>query len=280
MLALRRGSRRLDWSLSSEGPCNILTKWPEGRRRGRAGGRQEYRHFSSLAQPSRFAPACRHPTGAQFREVRAESLLFRDGLLWYTPVAVLQSIGELASLVDDYQRSGDVGVLLDRLKALAKRTAPDLLKTASQPYRDLPEVVIPLYERIVADAPNDAQAIVVLANAYWLTGRGPDYVDQLASRAKQIDPTNRGAWHLWALAESSVRKRVERWQAVTKQFPGDQLARAALADNATSLANDEEDPVALKLAISTYEGLLAESTHTAQRMALEQSLSALRKWKH
>jgi len=57
-------------------------------------------------------------------------------------------------------------------------------------------------------------------------------------------------------------------------------ARAALADNATSLANDEEDPVALKLAISTYEGLLAESTHTAQRMALEQSLSALRKWKH
>jgi len=188
--------------------------------------------------------------------------------------------GELASLVDDYQRSGDVGVLLDRLKALAKRTAPDLLKTASQPYRDLPEVVIPLYERIVADAPNDAQAIVVLANAYWLTGRGPDYVDQLASRAKQIDPMNRGAWHLWALAESSVRKRVERWQAVTKQFPGDQLARAALADNATSLANDEEDPVALKLAISTYEGLLAESTHTAQRMALEQSLSALRKWKH
>ena len=188
--------------------------------------------------------------------------------------------GELASLVDDYQRSGDVGVLLDRLKALAKRTAPDLLKTASQPYRDLPEVVIPLYERIVADAPNDAQAIVVLANAYWLTGRGPEHVEQLASRAKQIDPTNRGAWHLWALAESSLRKRVDRWHAVTQQFPGDQLARAALADNATSLANDEEDPVALKLAIATYEGLLAESTHTAQRMALEQSLSALRKWKH
>jgi len=187
---------------------------------------------------------------------------------------------ELASLVDDYQRSADVGVLLDRLKALAKRTAPDLLKSASQPYRDLPEVVIPLYERIVADAPDDAQSIVVLANAYWLTGRGPDYIEKLANRAKQIDPANRGAWHLWALAESDLRRRVERWLAVTKQFPADQLARAALADNATSLANDEEDPVALKLAISTYEGLLAESTHTAQRMALEQSLAALRKWKH
>ena len=187
---------------------------------------------------------------------------------------------ELASAVEDYHRSGDVGILLDRLKALARRTSPDLLKSASQPYREMPEVVIPLYERIVADSPNDAQAIVVLANAYWLTGRGPEYVEQLATRAKQIDPANRGAWHLWALAESTLRKRVDRWLAVTKQFPGDQLARAALADNATSLANDEEDPVALKLAISTYEGLLAEATHTAQRMALEQSLSALRKWKH
>jgi hypothetical protein len=185
---------------------------------------------------------------------------------------------ELASVVDDYQRSGDVGVLLDRLKALAKRSAPDLLKSASQPYRDIPEVVIPLFERVVADSPNDAQAIVVLANAYWLTGRGPQFVEQLVNRAKEIDPANRGAWHLWALAESSLRKRVDRWHTVAKRFPADQLARAALADNATSLANDEQDPVALKLAISTYEGLLAESTHTSQRMALEQSLSALRKW--
>jgi hypothetical protein len=186
---------------------------------------------------------------------------------------------ELQSVVEDYHRSGDVGILLDRLKTLAKRTAPDLLKSAVQPYRDIPEVVIPLYERIVSDSPNDAQALVVLANAYWLTGRGPEYVEQVANRAKQIDPANRGAWHLWALAESNLRKRVERWLAVTKQFPADQLARAALADNATSLANDEEDPVALKLAISTYESLLAESTHTSQRMALEQSLAALRKWK-
>ena len=186
---------------------------------------------------------------------------------------------ELASYVDAYQRSGDVGVLLDQLKALAKRFPPDLLKTAAQSYREMPEVIIPLYERIVADVPTDAQAMVVLANSYWLTGRGPEMVTQLAVKAKQLDPANRGAWHLWALAEADLRKRVDRWLAVTRQFPADQLARAALADNATSLANDENDPVALKLAISTYEGLLAEATATAQKLALEQTLKTLRSFK-
>jgi hypothetical protein len=187
--------------------------------------------------------------------------------------------GELAALVDAYQRSGDVGTLLDQLKALAKRSSPDLLKAASQSYREMPEVVIPLYERIVSDSPADAQAMVVLANAYWLTGRGPAMVSELASRAKTVDASNRGAWHLWALAESDLRKRTERWLEVTKQFPSDQLARAALADNATSLANDESDPVALKLAIATYESLLAESTATAQKLALEQTLKTLRTFK-
>jgi hypothetical protein len=118
--------------------------------------------------------------------------------------------------------------------------------------------------------------MVVLANAYWLTGRGPAAVEQLVSRAKEVDSKNRGAWHLWALAESSVRKRVDRWLEVTRQFPEDQLARAALADNATSLSSDEDDPVALKLAIATYEGLLAESKHVAQRLALEETLKKLR----
>ena len=183
---------------------------------------------------------------------------------------------ELTSIVDAYKQSGDVGVLFDQLKAIAKRTAPDALKRMVQPYRDMPEVIIPIYERIVADDQNDAQSMVVLANAYWLTGRGPNAVEQLAVRAKRADPGNRGAWHLWALAESDLRKRVDRWLDVSKQFPSDQLARAALADNAVSLATEQDDPVALKLAISTYEGLLAESTSTAQRLAIEQSLKALK----
>jgi hypothetical protein len=185
-------------------------------------------------------------------------------------------VGTLASHVDTYQRTGDLGTLFDSLKALAKRSAPDALKAAAKPYQEMPEVVIPIYEQIVATSTDDAQAMVVLANAYWLTGRGPSAVDNLAARAKGIDPNNRGAWHLWALAESSVRKRVDRWMEVSKRFPQDQLARAALADNAVSLATDEDDPVALKLAIDMYEGLLAESTQTVQRLALEETLKKLR----
>jgi hypothetical protein len=178
--------------------------------------------------------------------------------------------------VGNYQKSGDLGQLLDQLRAFAERTDPDFLAAAAKPFQAMPEVVIPLYERITAERPKDAQAMVILANAYWLGGRGPDAVSRLASKAKETDPSNRGAWHLWALAESMVRKRVDRWLEVTRRFPTDQLARAALADNATSLATDEDDPVALKLAIETYEGLLADSPPTAQRLALEETLKALR----
>src|SRR2546423_226748 len=97
---------------------------------------------------------------------------------------------ELSGLVEAYQRSGDVGLLFDQLKDLAKRTPPDVVKSAAQPYRELPEVVIPLYERVVAESPNDAQSMVVLANAYWLTGRGSEVVSRLANQAKQVDPSN------------------------------------------------------------------------------------------
>jgi hypothetical protein len=201
--------------------------------------------------------------------------------LSFAPMSAPRSsaLAALPSIVEDYQRDGDVGVLFDRLRALARTAEPESLKEAAEPYRDLAEVIIPLYEDVVARSPADAQAMVVLANAYWLTGRGPDVVGELASRAIAADATNRGAWHLWALAEPSVRARIERWQRVAREFPADQLARAALADNATSLAHDEHDPLALDLAIATYEGLLAEATQTAQRMALEQTLAALRGWK-
>ncbi len=202
-----------------------------------------------------------------------------DSFLYPASRPVLPARGELTSYVEAYHQSGDVGILLDQLRALAKRTPPDQLKALAHDYREMPEVVIPLYERVVAALPADAQAIVVLANAYWLTGRGPDVVGSMAARAKEIDPGNRGAWHLWALAEADLRKRVDRWHEVTRRFPADQLARAALADNATSLANDEEDAVALKLAIATYESLLAESTQTAQRLALEHTLQTLRAWR-
>jgi hypothetical protein len=188
-------------------------------------------------------------------------------------------ITSLASIVEDYRRDGDVGVLFDRLRTVARASTPEAVKEAASAYRDQPEVVIPLYEDVVARAPSDAQSMVVLANAYWLTGRGPEVVGDLATRAIAADATNRGAWHLWALSEPSVRGRVERWQRVAREFPSDQLARAALADNATSLAHDEHDPLALDLAIATYESLLAESKQTAQRIALEQTIHTLKGWK-
>ena len=191
----------------------------------------------------------------------------------------LPSAEALSAAVADYQRQGDVGMLLDRVQALARSANPDELLAAAAPYRDLPEVVIPVYERVVAARPTDAQAMVVLANAYWLTGRGADVVGDLAQKAIAADESNRGAWHLWALAQSDPRARMERWQLVTTRFPGDQLARAALADNATRVAGAEHDPLALDLAVRTYEELWAEASRDEERRALEETITKLRGWK-
>jgi hypothetical protein len=180
--------------------------------------------------------------------------------------------------VDRYRTHANVGVLFDELRTLARDADIGELRAAVEPFRDLPEVVIPVYETITGRVPGDAQSLVVLANAYWITGRGPEVVGALADRARAADPGNRGAWHLWALAESDARARMMRWQEVASRFPADQLARAALADNATSVASAEHDPRALDLAIATYESLLAEATVPAHRSALETTLATLRKW--
>jgi hypothetical protein len=184
----------------------------------------------------------------------------------------------LAAAVQEYRQQGDIAALLDRMKALSIAADPDALIAASAPFRDLPEVVIPVYERVVAARPADAQAMVVLANAYWLTGRGADLVGALATRAIAADAENRGAWHLWALSESNPRARMERWEQVASNFPADQLARAALADNAASLAGAEHDPLALDLAVRTYEGLWAEASRTEERSALEETIAKLKGW--
>jgi hypothetical protein len=185
----------------------------------------------------------------------------------------------LAAAVTEYRQRGDVGALLDQVKALAREAPADSLASAAAPFMDLPEVVIPVFERLVEARPTEAQPMVVLANAYWLTGRGSDLVGDLATRAKAVDPTNRGAWHLWALSQPNPRERVERWQRVAEQFPADQLARAALADNAASLAGAEHDPLALDLAVRTYEGLWAEASRAEERRALEETIGKLKGWK-
>ena len=184
----------------------------------------------------------------------------------------------LDAVVHEYHQRGDVARLLESLAQLAATASTAELVTAVEPYREMHEVAGPLYEVIVQREPENARAIVTLANAYWLTGRGPDVVSGLASRALTADPSNRAAWHLWALSESSPRSRVIRWQQITARFPDDELAKANLADNAAALAGAENDPVALKLAVATYESLLATASHPAQRAALENALKTLKNW--
>jgi hypothetical protein len=185
----------------------------------------------------------------------------------------------IAAIVEDYRQHDNLGALFDGLRALARDSSPEVLIDVSRPWRDLPEVVIPLFESVTERRPDDAQSLVVLANAYWLTGRGPETVGRLAARAMELDPGNRGAWHLHALSESDPRARMERWREVTMKFPEDQLARAALADNAASVAGAEHDPLALDLAVATYESLLKDSANPAQKKALRETIATLRKWK-
>jgi hypothetical protein len=193
------------------------------------------------------------------------------------PTATLRD--QISDALARYAIDDNLGTLFDTLRGLARASDVDAVVSASDAFRGRPEVAIPIYEHVVAERPHDARALVTLANAYWITGRGPEVVGELAGRAKSADPTNRAAWHLWALAESDVRERVERWKKVSEHFPADQLARAALADNATSLAGAQHDPLALDLAIRTYEGLLAEASTPTQRRTLEQTLDTLRDWK-
>jgi len=138
---------------------------------------------------------------------------------------------------------------------------------------------LPALERAVAERPDDARALVALANHYWLIGAGPEAVGELASRAISSDPDNRAGWHLWALAESDPRQRVARWQQVTTRFPQDQLAKANLADNAASLAGAEHDYEAVDLAIATYQDLLALAEQPDQRAALEKAIKTLKGWR-
>ena len=184
----------------------------------------------------------------------------------------------LAEAVAQYEASGNIGGLMERLHRLRDDATPDALVAAAEVWLHMPEVAGPLYERVVEAQPNNARALVILANAYWLSGRGPDVVAPLASRAMSVDPDNRGAWHMWALTEENQRDRTIRWLQVTERFPTDQVAKAALADNAASLAAAEHDKEALAMAIAAYEDLWALSPNDQQRAALETALTTLRNY--
>lgn len=185
----------------------------------------------------------------------------------------------LARAAAAYHETGNRAELDASLRAVVAEGDADALVAAVEPFRDQPEIAGPVYERVVALSPGNARALVVLANCYWLAGRGPEVVGELASRAIAADPANRGAWHLWALTEPSPRRRTARWEQVSARFPEDDLARASFADNAASLAGAESDPVALRQAIAAYETLLARAHHPDQRASLEHALRTLRGWR-
>ncbi len=181
--------------------------------------------------------------------------------------------------MEEYRSGGDRAELITGLlRITATEGDAETLKAAAEPYRDVPEVAGPLYERVVDLEPDDARSLVILANAYWLSGRGPEVVGELAERAIAADPANRAGWHLWSLSESDPRERTIRWRQVVQRFPDDDLARANLADNAAALAGAERDREALQLAIREYETLLSRAQHLAQREAIEKALITLRAW--
>jgi hypothetical protein len=185
----------------------------------------------------------------------------------------------LEQIADEYHASANIAAFRARLAELIANATPEALIAAAEPHRDDPEIVAPIYEAVVSAQPENARALVILANAYWLQGRGPQVVGELATRAMAADPSNRGAWHLWALSESDPRGRVRRWQQVSERFPGDDLALAATADNAASVAGAEHDYEMLDFAIETYQRLLERTTDPTQREAVTTALGALRGWK-
>jgi hypothetical protein len=186
---------------------------------------------------------------------------------------------DLADAIEDYRYRGQTAQARSKLREVARRATPDALIVAAEPYLEDPVVTAVLYEVVVDFQPSNARAIVILANALWLVGAGPEAVEHLANRAIASDPANRGAWHLWSLSESDPRARSMRWQQVATRFPGDDLALANMADNASSVAAAEQDYAMLDLAISAYESLLERATRPEQRDALDTALRALRGWK-
>ena len=186
---------------------------------------------------------------------------------------------QLQHIAHEYHATANLAAFRKRLTAFIENATPDALITAAEPHRDEPEIVAPIYEAVVAAQPDNARALVILANAYWLQGRGPEPVGELATRAIAADPANRGAWHLWALSESDPRGRVRRWQQVSERFPTDDLALAATADNAASVAGAEHDYQMLDFAIETYERLLERTKEQGQREAVTTALKSLRGWK-
>jgi tetratricopeptide (TPR) repeat protein len=182
---------------------------------------------------------------------------------------------------DTYTRGGetDHAALAATIREITRDVSAEDLYEAAAHFRDRPDIATPLLEDVVRAQPNNARALVRLANCYWLLGAGPQPVAELASRAIAADPHDRAAWHLWALADEQARGRVGRWQQVVTRFPEDDLALANVADNAASVAGAEHDYEMVDVAIAAYETLRSRAKREEERVAVDRALETLRAWK-
>ena len=165
------------------------------------------------------------------------------------------------------------------LREITRDVTPEALYAAAEHFRERPDVAVTILEDVVRAQPNNSRALVRLANCYWLLGAGPQPVAELASRAIAVDPGDRAAWHLWALAEEQPRERVARWQQVATRFPQDDLALANVADNAASVAGAERDYQMVDVAIGAYEALRSRARRDDERAAVDKALETLRAWR-
>ncbi|MGQ0640840.1 MAG: hypothetical protein ACT4P6_08765 [Gemmatimonadaceae bacterium] len=177
------------------------------------------------------------------------------------------------------QRDGNRTTLSEALRDVTRNAPIDELYAAAEHFRERPDVAVLLLEDVVQAEPNNSRALVRLANGYWLLGAGPQPVGELASRAIAVDPSDRAAWHLWALAEENPRDRVGRWRQVATRFPQDDLALANVADNAASVAGAERDYEMVDIAIAAYETLRSRVQRDAERVAVEKALATRRAWR-
>lgn len=193
-------------------------------------------------------------------------------------------IHELQAVAERFQPSGaptteQTERIAAELREITRDATAEDLYTAAEAFRTRPDVAVTILEDVVRAQPNNSRALVRLANCYWLLGAGPQPVGELASRAIAVDPGDRAAWHLWALAEEKPRERVARWQQVATRFPQDDLALANVADNAASVAGAERDYAMVDVAIGAYEELRSRARRDDERSAVDRALETLRAWR-
>src|SRR5690606_1333265 len=69
----------------------------------------------------------------------------------------------LAGAVHEYRAHANIAALLGSIDEIAAAATADALVVAAEPYRDIPEVAGPIYEKVVAEQPENARALVILA---------------------------------------------------------------------------------------------------------------------